>query len=208
MVSVFVVLCVFSISLSGCGEVKKARVAIDGMFNSYQNADFSNIQNYVDFGSSLDNFKKNFSDSDIKMFEDKNVLTKLALITSQTDYDITKIEKADANTVNATLKISAVDASPLVSDFLQQYIAFAFTTAFSGAASQESSDDLDAKMENQAGIIIEGIASEQNLQKISNTIDITVKKANGTWKVEGSDDLIDDVTGGFLTAINNFSGQN
>ena len=181
-VSAFVLL----LSLAGCGEIKKAETAVNGMFTAFKNTDIEAAAKYVDI-------------DEINTSEDGSgsISTELVMKTifNKLDYKIISSEKADDNTVKVKTEITVTDMKPVLGEFFTNAMQYAFSAAFSNP--QPTEEEINKKMEE---MFIES-ASKEGLATVTNEVDITVVKTeNNEWKVKSDDTFADALLGGLITA--------
>lgn len=173
-------------SLTGCGEIKKAETAVNGMFTAFKNTDIEAAAKYVDVDEI--NASEDSSDSISTEFVMKTIFNKL-------DYKIISSEKVDDTTVKVKTEITVTDIKPVLGEFFTNAMQYAFSTAFSNP--QPTEEETNKKMEE---MFIES-ASKEDLATVTNEVDITVVKTeNNEWKVKSDDTFADALLGGLITA--------
>ena len=173
-------------SLTGCGEIKKAETAVNGMFTAFKNTDIESAAKYVDVDEI--NASEDSSDSISTEFVMKTIFNKL-------DYKIISSEKVDDTTVKVKTDITVTDMKPVLGEFFTNAMQYAFSTAFSNP--QPTEEETNKKMEE---MFIES-ASKEDLATVTNEVDITVVKTeNNEWKVKSDDTFADALLGGLITA--------
>ena len=173
-------------SLTGCGEIKKAETAVNGMFTAFNNTDIEAAAKYVDVDEI--NASEDSSDSISTELVMKTIFNKL-------DYKIISSEKVDDTTVKVKTDITVTDMKPVLGDFFTNAMQYAFSTAFSNP--QPTEEETNKKMEE---MFIES-ASKEDLATVTNEVDITVVKTeNNEWKVKSDDTFADALLGGLITA--------
>ena len=177
---------VLLLSLTGCGEIKKAETAGNGMFTAFKNTDIEAAAKYVDVDEI--NASEDSSDSISTEFVMKTIFNKL-------DYKIISSEKVDDTTVKVKTEITVTDMKPVLGEFFTNAMQYAFSTAFSNP--QPTEEETNKKMEE---MFIES-ASKEDLATVTNEVDITVVKTeNNEWKVKSDDTFADALLGGLITA--------
>lgn len=173
-------------SLTGCGEIKKAETAVNGMFTAFKNTDIEAAAKYVDVDEI--NASEDSSDSISTELVMKTIFNKL-------DYKIISSEKVDDTTVKVKTDITVTDMKPVLGEFFTNAMQYAFSTAFSNP--QPTEEETNKKMEE---MFIES-ASKEDLATVTNEVDITVVKTeNNEWKVKSDDTFADALLGGLITA--------
>lgn len=177
---------VLLLSLTGCGEIKKAETTVNGMFTAFKNTDIEAAAKYVDVDEI--NASEDSSDSISTEFVMKTIFNKL-------DYKIISSEKVDDTTVKVKTEITVTDMKPVLGEFFTNAMQYAFSTAFSNP--QPTEEETNKKMEE---MFIES-ASKEDLATVTNEVDITVVKTeNNEWKVKSDDTFADALLGGLITA--------
>ena len=172
-------------SLTGCGEIKKAETAVNGMFSAFKNLDFEEAQKYVNV-EDITNGENSNENSEIVM---KTIFGNLG-------YEIISSEKVDDSTVVVKTKITATDMKPVMGEFFTQAMQYAFSTAFS-SSQQPSEEEQNKKMEE---ILVE-CASKPDLATVTNEVDIKVAKTDSKeWKIEADDTFTNAILGGLMDA--------
>ena len=152
---------VLLLSLTGCGEIKKAETAVNGMFTAFKNTDIEAAAKYVDVDEI--NASEDSSDSISTELVMKTIFNKL-------DYKIISSEKVDDTTVKVKTEITVTDMKPVLGEFFTNAMQYAFSTAFSNP--QPTEEETNKKMEE---MFIES-ASKEDLATVTNEVDITVVK--------------------------------
>lgn len=177
---------VLLLSLTGCGEIKKAETAVNGMFTAFKNTDIEAAAKYVDVDEI--NASEDSSDSISTELVMKTIFNKLY-------YKIISSEKVDDTTVKVKTEITVTDMKPVLGEFFTNAMQYAFSTAFSNP--QPTEEETNKKMEE---MFIES-ASKEDLATVTNEVDITVVKTeNNEWKVKSDDTFADALLGGLITA--------
>lgn len=177
---------VLLLSLTGCGEIKKAETAVNGMFTAFKNTDIEAAAKYVDVDEI--NASEDSSDSISTELVMKTIFNKL-------DYKIISSEKVDDTTVKVKTEITVTDMKSVLGEFFTNAMQYAFSTAFSNP--QPTEEETSKKMEE---MFIES-ASKEDLATVTNEVDITVVKTeNNEWKVKSDDTFADALLGGLITA--------
>lgn len=177
---------IMMLSLTGCGEIKKAESTVSNMFAAFKALDFEEAQKYVN----IDDIKPAESKDDLpgnaEMFM-KNLFDRL-------DYKIISSEKIDSNTVNVTTEITAIDMKPVLGEFFVAAMQYAFSNAF--ANPQPTEEETNAKMEE----LFTASATKPDLATVTNEVVIKVVKDDKEWKVVSDDAFVDAILGGLSAA--------
>ena len=176
---------ILTLSLTGCGEIKKAETAVNGMFTAFKNLDFEEAQKYVNV------------DEITKAGEEANEHSMLIMETvfDNLSYEIISSEKVDNETVIVKTKVTATDMKPVLGEFLSKALEYAFSNAF--ANPQPTEEETNKKMEE---ILVE-CASKPDLATVTNEVDIKVIKTESKdWKIEADDAVVNALLGGLADA--------
>lgn len=173
------------LSLTGCGEIKKAETAVNGMFAAFKKLDFEEAQKYVN----IEDITKTDNDTD------KNSKLIMETVFDNLNYEIVSSEKIDDNTVIVKTKITATDMKPVMGEFFSKALEYALSTAFSTPHPTE--EETNKKMEE---ILVE-CASKPDLATVTNEVDIKVIKTESkNWKIEADETFVNAVLGGLAEA--------
>ncbi len=190
---IFIVVLAVSMILSivGCGEIKKAETAVNGMFVAFKNLDFDKAQKYVNV-------------EDITNADNANENTTIVMQTvfDNLEYEIISSEKIDDNNVIVKTKIIAIDMKPVMGEFFTKAMEYAFSNAFS--TPQPTEEETNKKMEE---ILIE-CASKPDLATISKEIDIKVSKNDeDEWKIRADEVFANVILGGLMDIASNIENS-
>ncbi|MBR1969897.1 MAG: DUF4878 domain-containing protein [Clostridia bacterium] len=173
------------LSLTGCGEIKKAETAVNGMFTAFKNLDFEEAQKYVN----VDEITKAGEEAN------ENSMLIMETVFDNLSYEIISSEKVDSETVIVKTKVTATDMKPVLGEFLTKALEYAFSNAF--ANPQPTEEETDKKMEE---ILVE-CASKPDLATVTNEVDIKVIKTESKdWKIEADDAVVNALLGGLADA--------
>lgn len=176
---------ILMLSLAGCGEIKKAETAVNGMFAAFKNLDFEEAQKYVN----VEEITKPDNETD------ENSKLIMETVFDKLNYEILSSEKIDENTVMVKTKITATDMKPVMGEFISKALEYAFSTAFSSP--QPTEEETNKKMEE---ILVE-CASKPDLATVTNEVDIKVVKTESkNWKIEADETFVNAVLGGLTEA--------
>lgn len=178
-------------SLAGCGEIQKAETTINQTFKALKELDFETASNYINVDEMMESDNSTDIDSDVFA---QNLFGKL-------EYKIISSEKIDNNTVTVKTEITAVDMKPVLTEYFQKALQYAFANAF--ADPQPSEEETNKKMEE---IFIECI-SKEDLVMVKTEVDIKVIKTDKKWKIESSDELSNALLGGLVKAAEELSNS-
>jgi len=176
------------LSLTGCGEIKKAETSVNGLLTAFKNADIESAQKYIN----LDDLKEADGEDD-SITSDTEFLVQNMF--KQLDYKIISSEKKDDSTVVVTTEITNTDMKPVMGEFFASALQYAFSNAF--ADPQPTEEETSKKMEE---LLITSLTKE-DLATVTNTADITVVKAEDkSWKIKSDDAFLDALLGGLYKA--------
>lgn len=178
--------CIFS--LTGCGEIKKAETSVNGLLTAFKNADIESAQKYIN----LDDLKEADGEEDSITSDTEFLIQNMF---KQLDYKIISSEKKDDSTVVVTTEITNTDMKPVMGEFFANALQYAFSNAF--AEPQPTEEETNKKMEE---LLITSLTKE-DLATVTNTVDITVVKAEDkSWKIKSDDAFLDALLGGLYKA--------
>ena len=176
---------ILTLSLTGCGEIKKAETAVNGMFTAFKNLDFEEAQKYVN----VDEITKAGEEAN------ENSMLIMETVFDNLSYEIISSEKVDNETVIVKTKVTATDMKPVLGEFLAKALEYAFSNAF--ANPQPTEEETNKKMEE---ILVE-CASKPDLATVTNEVDIKVIKTESKdWKIEADDAVVNALLGGLADA--------
>lgn len=176
---------ILTLSLTGCGEIKKAETAVNGMFAAFKNLDFEEAQKYVN----VDEITKAGEEAN------ENSMLIMETVFDNLSYEIISSEKVDNETVIVKTKVTATDMKPVLGEFLSKALEYAFSNAF--ANPQPTEEETNKKMEE---ILVE-CASKPDLATVTNEVDIKVIKTESKdWKIEADDAVVNALLGGLADA--------
>ena len=173
------------LSLTGCGEIKKAETAVNGMFTAFKSLNFEEAQKYVN----VDEITKAGEEAN------ENSMLIMETVFDNLSYEIISSEKVDSETVIVKTKVTATDMKPVLGEFLTKALEYAFSNAF--ANPQPTEEETNKKMEE---ILVE-CASKPDLATVTNEVDIKVIKTESKdWKIEADDAVVNALLGGLADA--------
>ena len=176
---------ILTLSLTGCGEIKKAETAVNGMFTAFKSLNFEEAQKYVN----VDEITKAGEEAN------ENSMLIMETVFDNLSYEIISSEKIDNETVIVKTKVTATDMKPVLGEFLAKALEYAFSNAF--ANPQPTEEETNKKMEE---ILVE-CASKPDLATVTNEVDIKVIKTESKdWKIEADDAVVNALLGGLADA--------
>lgn len=176
---------ILTLSLTGCGEIKKAETAVNGMFTAFKSLNFEEAQKYVN----VDEITKAGEEAN------ENSMLIMETVFDNLSYEIISSKKVDNETVIVKTKVTATDMKPVLGEFLAKALEYAFSNAF--ANPQPTEEETNKKMEE---ILVE-CASKPDLATVTNEVDIKVIKTESKdWKIEADDAVVNALLGGLADA--------
>ena len=163
---------------SGCNEEKKAEKTVKGMFSSIKALDFEKAQEFMD----ADNF---YQGDDVKNLPEyaQIILNELC---GKLEYKILETEKINKNKVLVKTEITALDISPIMTEFMKEAISTMM------GASLLNKDKQEAELAN----IAKKLMARPDLKTKTATVDIDVVNADKKWVVVSSDEFENAMSGG------------
>ena len=154
------------LSFTGCGEVKNAEKAVNGMFTAFKNADLEEAQKYVN----VDDI------TNAKNESDENTAIILKAIFEKLDYET---------------KITAIDMAPVMTEYLSKVFEYAIANAF--AEPQLTDDEYTQKIEE---FLIECLSKPDLATVTNEVDIKVVKTENNEWKIETDANFLNALMGG------------
>ena len=108
------------LSLTGCGEIKKAETTVNNTFTALKSLDFEKASAYIN----VDEIMKSEDEENDTLSLDDNMF--MENLFGKLDYEIISSEKIDKNTVIVKTKITAVDMKPVLGEFFGKALQYAF----------------------------------------------------------------------------------
>ena len=194
LISVLLIFAVL-VSLTGCGEIKKAEKTVIGLFEALKETNIEKVSEYM-----------NVDDLKVEGNDENSIISNTVIIQNmfkQFDYKIISSEKKDDSTVVVTAEITNTDMKPVLSEFFTKAMQYAFSNAFSD--SQDAEEESDTKIDE---MFIESL-NKPDLATVTNTVYITViKTEDKSWKVKSDDAFRNALLGGLYEAVKDiFNGD-
>lgn len=180
------------LTLTGCGEIKKAEATVNNMFIAFKTLNFEEAEKYVNIDEITISDSEEATE-DMDFMSDEYMMMKALF--DKMNHKIISSEKIDKDTVKVTTEVTAVEMKPILTEFLGNAITYAFQSAFSD--SKPSDEEMSAKMSE---MFMES-ASKSDLSTVTNTVTITVVRKDKQWKVESDEAFVNAVLGGGVTAM-------
>lgn len=178
------------LSITGCGEVEKAKKSVDEMFVAFETANMETMNKYIssDELASMDLLSDDAKEQEF-----------IQLMFSKLSHTIISAEEADENTIVVKTEVTTIDMGLVFQEWMQESMKMAFDGAFSGEAFSE--EEYNAKVE---GKLLE-ILKKEDIKTVTNTVDIKYVKTDGNWEIQTDDQLLDALLGGLVTFMDSFA---
>ena len=181
---------VLLVSLAGCSSRASAESVVEDAIQAFQSADVNAMRQYwgnTELTSSQDTTE-----------DDAYAQQLLEQLASGLTYQITdSSEDTKAGTATVTVEFTNIDMSTVFSEWMGEIFSKALGYAFLPADQQPSEEELsDLSME----ALREAVENHAD-DKVTNTMDIPLSLVENEWKIDTSDEVIDAMTGGMMTAF-------
>lgn len=189
----WLLLCIMVLSLAACGggAGETAEQAFNNGLNAIKTQNLNEIRKYF---ASEDILGQNDEENQL-LSQDEN----LALMLKNLNYKVvSSSESGDQATIVA--EISNMDLAIVLRNYFSQAMEFAMRNAFSNE--EISEEELTQQMED---MMVELLKAEDN-EMVTTTVEVTLTKVDGNWTIDASDELLDAVFGGLLTALSGLTG--
>lgn len=187
-VLVMILTLAFLAALCGCNEVRDAENALNSAITALQEGDYTKASGYVNGNEFLENNEM------LKNAENTENVAKALF--SKLICKINSSEKID----NSNVKINADVTNVNTENAFKNTITQAFSLALSGNVSQ---DEMESKI---LEIFTQNLSGE-DVETVTSTIDINMVKTDDGWKVDADEKLQDAITGGLVSAAENFGSS-
>ena len=187
----------FSIStlVTGCAKkVMSPEKVIQTYFSELKAGEVTKAADLViamDSGTSSDSSSSSTAESD----------TMYKAMFSKIDAKAEGKAKISGNTASVKVKITAPDMKKIMTNEISKMFSEALSNAFSDSST--SSEDTNSQM--TADVTKE--LSQADVALTSTEMDVQLKKQNGQWKIEGTKNFEDAVTGGLYSFSESLSGD-
>lgn len=112
-------------------------------------------------------------------------------------YKIISAQQIDKNTVVVKTEITAVNMKTVLGQWVREVLQVSLSEVTKPQSEKMSEDQKQKVYEDK---FVE-IANRESSQSVTNTIDITVEKAQNVWTVKSDDALVNAMFGGLKDAI-------
>lgn len=173
----------------GCGGESPEQAA-KNMFNAIKSNDSEAAAKYINY----DELLKAGETSEETTESDAESKEMAELIFKHFDYKIISSSE-DGNSATVKAEITNIDMKTVFA----KYVSEAFALAFSGL----DQETMDKQMNDK---FTELINSEDN-KTVTKTVDVKLTKSQDSWKIDMSDDLMDAIFGGMISAAENMNNS-
>ncbi|WP_114571367.1 DUF4878 domain-containing protein [Exiguobacterium flavidum] len=175
--------------LAGCGGPTPAETA-ESYLGAVKKADLEKARDLsTGENTSIEQKADDLTTEEREMF---------AGIFEELEYDVTK-EKITGDTATVEADITNVDMAKVFGGVVQELIGDAFADAFAGDTPS------DAEMEQKMMTLLEKELAKKDLDRVTMKTTLQLKKVDGEWKVDTSDEVMNAVSGGFSDVANELS---
>lgn len=183
------IILILSVLLCGCSknaDVKAAEKAVDDMFTAFVELDFETASKYIDISKSLD-----LDLTDGNLSEEYKKL--MQAMFKNLSYDIVSSKAVDDKTVKVTVDITNTDMVPIIKEFSSSLMMYAYTSGIM---------DTEETTKTVIDILVDCLSAD-DLDTVTNQVEIVVENKDGNWQVKSSDTLTNALLGGFIEASKN-----
>ena len=190
-----------ALSLVGCSN-SKPDVVVNSFCTALQSFDFESARTYTENGADI--LSDQYNDSEMKEdLSSEQVVEYLKDCAAKMTFTIGK-SMVDGEKATVPVSFSYVDASPVITSVLGEYITQAIGLAFSGAD--------DTQMETLFANIFADKIKSIDVGTASGDIVFNCVKADGDWKIssfseEDENTLADVITCNITSTFENFGGE-
>ncbi len=195
------VLCLFLVallclSLTACGSSREsAESVVEAAIQAFQSADPDKIAEYWGDGST--NVSESESPEDAEMTQQM-----IEAIAGNLTYTITgSTEDEDGGTATVTVDFTNIDMSPVIAAWIGDLFSIAMQYAFLPEEQQPTDEELNQQYIDSLMSHIE----ENKENTVTNTANIELTLVDDNWKIVYSEENIDMMLGGMMSALNNIS---
>lgn len=175
---------VFTVLLAGCSSVNPAEKVVNDTLTAFKNLDFQTMASNID----------GEDETDVMDYEDEQLNVIIKPLAEKLSYKIVSTEEQDKDTSIVKTEITYINIKPIMADVFAEIMQEAFKSAFS---SSEPIDD--EKMEQMMIEKYQALISSDEIETLTDEIDITVKNIEGEWKIIPDDTLANVLTGGLVS---------
>ncbi|SCZ81149.1 DUF4352 domain-containing protein [Acidaminobacter hydrogenoformans] len=185
-----VLIVVLIASLVGCGGVT-AESATQSFLEAVKTMNVEEISKYVDYDELVNTSEES---EEMESITEQEEFVK-QIFTGMSYAIIESSEEKESATVKA--EITNIDMKNVMGEFIKEAFSFAFANAFSNVLSDE---EMEQKMTE---MMLASLESNKD-KKVTNTVDIQLKKVDGAWKIDLNDELQNAITGDLMEVANSF----
>lgn len=176
---------IFTFCLTGCNESEIGKSVVDISLKAVRDVDIETIKEKLDTekfevvklsGVELEDYGKYV----------KNILNRI-------DYKIIQADKIDGKKVIVRTEITTSNMTPAIENWVTRSVSYMYSSALSL--------DQDISIDKMNKRLMEMLAEEtarDDLETITETVDIVVIKEKGRWKIDINDKLLNIIYGGSL----------
>lgn len=171
------------LSLTACGSdpTKEAQAAVEKEFEVLKNKDEKAFEEL--FGS--DTLSSLGITGDDTEEDFKKIVGK---IIENVNYSIVSSEKVDKENVTVKVDITALDMENVMQKYMESIVEFSLTEEAASLSEEEST--------NKAVELLLETISQPDLETVTTTVDLNVKKVDNKWAIQENDKLASAIMGG------------
>lgn len=182
------------LSLTGCGEIKKAENTVNNMFAALKEGNLEAAQKYVD----VDDFTG--GDDGDSLTENNEIMLKAVF--GGLEHKILSSEQIDGDTVTVKTEITATNMKTVMEEFIMDALSYAFAAAFT--TPEPTEEEVNQKMEE----LFMAAATKPDLETVTSTVDIRVVRTEGNvWKIDADETFANAISGGLYEALDAWEGS-
>ncbi len=184
---------VLVLTLAGCAsekpedEAKKAEEAVTGLITAVQKVNVEEAKKYA------------VLDAETEAGLDDEQTTLFGALFGKLQYKILSTEAAGDDAYLVKTEITAINIKPLLSSYIEESLKAALSEGFNTNKSEEEIIQIAEQKFTE-------ILNRDNLETITNTVDIRVIKDNNVWKVQADEILANALSGGMVDAAKDLQG--
>ena len=184
---------VLVLTLAGCAsekpedEAKKAEEAVTGLITAVQKVNVEEAKKYA------------VLDAETEAGLDDGQTTLFGALFGKLQYKILSTEAAGDDAYLVKTEITAINIKPLLSSYIEESLKAALSEDFNTNKSEEEMIQIAEQKFTE-------ILNRDNLETITNTVDIRVIKDNNVWKVQADEILANALSGGMVDAAKDLQG--
>ena len=171
--------CVMMITVAGCGEASLAasQTSVEGFLTSLKDNDYEKMKSYIAEGD--------YSFDDLA---DEETIEMFNILFSHLEYNIVTSRETNEGEVEVEVTIKAKDLEKALSNYVVEALRFAFGEALT---SDYTDEEMDAKLVQ----IFSDVVASDDVETLTNNVNIKVIKQNDKWLVNIDEQLFDSLVG-------------